>query len=905
MKIRKNLAIVMNFLILSLILTYLSTNALPHFAPPVSGDWIIDSSESISDASVTLNGSIVIKSGGTLTLSNVDLTFAMNDQGATDGEFNITVQDGGTLIIENDCYLTTDDPTLRSYILAESGSSIDISDSAIDNFGGLHALPKSSVIYANNATTSISNTFINCTEDSAANIIYLENTDNAQIIGNELHLDSGSSGTGGIKLVDCSNINIDNNHIESYDRGNPIYIWDSDHVTLNDNELLSHYIYYTIFVYGDSDFLEITNNYVLSDYLSGGANLRIHGSSPTANIQIDNNIFDSNSFSFWIDGVSNLTFINNVLTADRYIGKLYMLDNNLDFNNNTLTVETPDEGDYGVFISSDYTATFKANIMDNTVNSASVYGIQIRNMPKSHIVGNTIKNVVRHNQDFGALHISECNGSYIGNNIVANVGNDGIVVMDSHNYQIEDNTIWVSNYTSSAFRAINITDCSDVIINKNTVHQVFGDGIHVATHTPLTNITISNNEITGATASSIYMANYDDIVIKDNFISSTYNGIYVYRTEDVVISGNSIGQSSTSMVIYNTDNTTVQNNIIEDSITGIWFYLSSNFKATGNYVAESNTYGILISSLSTKTTGEISTNTVTDCGYGIFLGSNINEIIVKFNLVLDNKYGFMLYSADNNIYNNSIIENNYGIYVGATATNNLIYYNDFIDNNIQAIDIGSGNEWSRETVAPEDYIGNYWSDYTGVDVDAPSGHGDTPYNVTGDIADFYPLMKRGTQLPMPVLSNPVDLIVPEGTTGHFVTWNVSSILTPLTYEIKLDGVSVYNGTITSDTVSYSIDGLALGNHTVEIIVTDSVNQEVSDTVQITVVEYDTPSSSTNETEDPLEDLFQNIDTRDFVYSGIGVGAGVLATLILSLIFRGGKGKSGKGSSKGKSKKKKK
>ena len=63
-----------------------------------------------------------------------------------------------------------------------------------------------------------------------------------------------------------------------------------------------------------------------------------------------------------------------------------------------------------------------------------------------------------------------------------------------------------------------------------------------------------------------------------------------------------------------------------------------------------------------------------------------------------------------------------------------MYLNDYIDNQYQASDFGNDNKWDCMS------RGNYWSDYTGVDIDS-DGIGETPYLVLPNGSDRFPLMK--------------------------------------------------------------------------------------------------------------------------------------------------------------------
>jgi len=61
--------------------------------PPSKGDWTIKDNEIVSHDSITLNGNIIIKSGGELQLNYADLKFNSNK----DFEYKIHIEDGGEL----------------------------------------------------------------------------------------------------------------------------------------------------------------------------------------------------------------------------------------------------------------------------------------------------------------------------------------------------------------------------------------------------------------------------------------------------------------------------------------------------------------------------------------------------------------------------------------------------------------------------------------------------------------------------------------------------------------------------------------------------------------------------------------------------------------------------------------
>jgi hypothetical protein len=94
----------------------------------------------------------------------------------------------------------------------------------------------------------------------------------------------------------------------------------------------------------------------------------------------------------------------------------------------------------------------------------------------------------------------------------------------------------------------------------------------------------------------------------------------------------------------------------------------------------------------------------------------------------------------------------------------------------------------------------------------------------------------------PVIDYPDDIEYSEGTTGHTITWSPSDAH-PVSYEIYLDDTSVKSGTwnSSSETIAIDIDGLALGEYSYTIEVTDIGGNTVSDEVSVTVFDDTKPT----------------------------------------------------------------
>ncbi|MFX1369234.1 MAG: Ig domain-containing protein [Promethearchaeota archaeon] len=100
----------------------------------------------------------------------------------------------------------------------------------------------------------------------------------------------------------------------------------------------------------------------------------------------------------------------------------------------------------------------------------------------------------------------------------------------------------------------------------------------------------------------------------------------------------------------------------------------------------------------------------------------------------------------------------------------------------------------------------------------------------------------------PTIDSPVDVEYEEGTTGHVIEWNPSSVY-PSEYEIKQDGTPVASQPWDGGLISINVDGLAPGSYTYLVTVTDFAGFTATDTVMVTVTEapVTTPTTTTTTT----------------------------------------------------------
>jgi parallel beta-helix repeat protein len=259
-----------------------------------------------------------------------------------------------------------------------------------------------------------------------------------------------------------------------------------------------------------------------------------------------------------------------------------------------------------------------------------------------------------------------------------------------------------------------------------------------------------------------------NITLVDNNLSNMKFGIYVYDSSDCKITGNTISNGSIAISLFYSPNATVSDNNIDLSFNGgINIEYSDNAVIRDNIVCENNV-GLR---LSPAHNALVEGNIVNfNDGYGIYIGApGATDNVVKDNIVMNNSAsGITLSSASCGVVTNNVVGGNtYGISISnfvdaivyenyafentkngirlISATDILVYHNNIEDNlESQAVD-DSGNAWDNGYPSG----GNYWSDYSGVDIkkgpnqniSGSDGIGDSLYFVDTFSRDYYPLMQ--------------------------------------------------------------------------------------------------------------------------------------------------------------------
>lgn len=187
--------------------------------------------------------------------------------------------------------------------------------------------------------------------------------------------------------------------------------------------------------------------------------------------------------------------------------------------------------------------------------------------------------------------------------------------------------------------------------------------------------------------------------------------VFAVGANNVTISGFTIRDAYWG-IDTRADYLTVANCTIANNAEGIrTMYYFGGHTITNNRIENNRMWGVVMYT----NNNTISDNIITGSSWGISL-----------NFGLPNR------TSGSIVINNTLMNNNVGCEV-RKSDNNTIFLNSFLHNNRNAAAYdGSVNKWDNGT------FGNYWSNYTGSDVNN-DGIGYTPYTIDQDNVDHFPL----------------------------------------------------------------------------------------------------------------------------------------------------------------------
>ncbi len=249
-------------------------------------------------------------------------------------------------------------------------------------------------------------------------------------------------------------------------------------------------------------------------------------------------------------------------------------------------------------------------------------------------------------------------------------------------------------------------------------------------------------------------------------------------------------------------------------------------------------------------------------GFGINLYDNASALTGNYEFTGNNisftRLGFNLWRVKDAMTRSNTIRNStdIGIFLPESA-GNRIYHNNFINNTVQAyVTPNYNNTWDNSYPSG----GNYWSDYTGVDVyngpdqDVPGSdfRGDTPYIINQNNTDRYPLtIPYETQPPTIVILSPENTTYAVDTDIQ-LTFTLDELADWMGYSLDDQAVATITGNMTLPT-------LLVGVHHLAVYANDTFNNMGVSTVFFTVFDFTDPVADAGLDKTVDEDVLVTLD----------------------------------------------
>jgi parallel beta-helix repeat protein len=361
-------------------------------------------------------------------------------------------------------------------------------------------------------------------------------------------------------------------------------------------------------------------------------------------------------------------------------------------------------------------------ISENTITHNGI-GIHLQHFCKNNTIE---RNLVEYS--WTGIDLSgNSNNNSVTLNVLTNNENNGIEVSVSDNNSIIKNAVTENLHGISLSFSKNSTIASNTLINNT-------------------------NPFPGDTGKGIYLENCDNCTLHDNSLEQNMHGIYLRFSVNCTLSDNTMKSNDYNFRVIGVfpehfvHKVDVSNRVDDKPIYYLINQHDMQVPQDAGCVAAINCTNITVENLNLTHNGQGALFAYThDCKiinsrlshnfYGILLADSSNCVIQRNNLSNNGYCAIYFDNSDNCIVTENDVRQNYCIFgMRHGSTNNKLFHNNFVNNPwIGTFDRSCQNAWD------DGVEGNYWTDYTGVDLN-PDGIGDTEHMIDENNTDRYPLM---------------------------------------------------------------------------------------------------------------------------------------------------------------------
>ncbi|MFO0847339.1 MAG: nitrous oxide reductase family maturation protein NosD [Gemmataceae bacterium] len=195
--------------------------------------------------------------------------------------------------------------------------------------------------------------------------------------------------------------------------------------------------------------------------------------------------------------------------------------------------------------------------------------------------------------------------------------------------------------------------------------------------------------------------------------------VRLWWSHSVTVADNEL-EHGRDLVLWYSKGLTVRGNRVQHGRYGIHFMYCDDAVVSDNRFADNSVGAFLMYSRRVRLERNWVENNRGASGYGVGL-KDMDDYVLRGNVVASNRTGVFMEGARGEMADNLIAYNERGVTIFTSCTRNRVENNSFVENGEQVTVEGrtalpAGNEWA----------GNFWSDYRGLDADG-DGFGDQPY----------------------------------------------------------------------------------------------------------------------------------------------------------------------------------